>query len=181
VVLSQPGVSPALDERRYRHECNEPKVLVAVAALGLCWPGQQAFAQSNCKQLKGEIVVRPQPGTTVGTITNGGYLNGTFTAVDTSAFATPDPNVVSYTQDLIISTHMDQLTATSVWLFDFSKLPIGAVSGMARIGPTSAKTGNTISTGRFAGATGFYFLTGPDAPDAAGNSHGDITGQICYP
>ena len=49
--------------------------------------------------------------------------------------------VVSYTQDLIISTHVGQLTATSVWLFDFSNLPIGAVSGIARIGPPAPKPG----------------------------------------
>jgi hypothetical protein len=158
------------------------KVFASVAALGLLWPGQPALAQNNCKQLKGEMVVRPQPGTTVGTITNAGFLDGTFTAVDTSvAFATPDPKVVSYGQDLIISTHVGQLTATSVWLFDFSSLPIGAVSGIARIGPTSAKTGNATSTGRFAGAAGFYFITGAGAPDAAGNARAEITGQICYP
>jgi hypothetical protein len=155
----------------------------AVAALGLLWPGQTAAAaQGNCKELKGELVVLPQSGTTEGTIRNGGELNGTFRAVDTSvAFATPDPKVVSYTQDLIISTHVGQLTATSVWLFDFSNLPVGAVSGIARIGPTSAKTGSAASTGRFAGATGFYFITGASAPDAAGNARGEISGQICYP
>ena len=157
----------------------KPKLSAAVAALGLLWPGQPALAQSNCKQLKGEIVVRPQPGTTVGTITNGGYLDGTFTAVDTSvAFATPDPKVVSYTQDLIISTHVGQLTATSVWIFDFSNF---SISGFARIGPTSAKTGNATSTGRFAGASGVYFITGLGAPDAAGNARTEISGQICYP
>jgi len=75
--------------------------------------------------------------------------------VDTTAagFATPDPKVVSYSQDLIISTHEGQLTATSVWLFDFSNLPaFGVVSGLARVGATS--------TERFAGATGFYFING---------------------
>jgi hypothetical protein len=154
----------------------------AVAALGLLWPGQTALAANgNCKELKGEMVVLPQAGTTMGTIKSGGELNGTFKAVDTSvAFATPDPSAVAYTQDLIISTHLGQLTATSVWLFDFSGLPVGAVAGIARIGPTSAKTGSVVSTGRFAGATGFYFLTGASAPDAAGNVRGEISGQICY-
>ena len=37
----------------------------AVAALGLLWPGQTAaVAQGNCKELKGELVVLPQSGTT---------------------------------------------------------------------------------------------------------------------
>jgi len=158
------------------------KAKLFAAVLGLLWPGNPALAQSNCKQLKGELIVHTQPGTQVGTITNGGYLNGTFKAVDTSvAFATPDPKVVSYSQDLIISTHLGQLTATKVGLFDFANLPIGALSSIARIGATSAKTGNVTSTGIFAGATGFYFITGAGALDAAGNYRAEITGEICYP
>ena len=82
--------------------------------------------------------------------------------------------MVSYTQDLIISTHEGQLTATSVWLFDFSNLAVSAVSGIARIGPTSANTGNATSTGRFVGATGFYFITGASPPDAAGNARVEL-------
>jgi hypothetical protein len=155
--------------------------LLGVAALVT----ECAAAQSNCKQLKGELVVVPQPGTSVGTITKGGSLSGTYTGVDSSVgFATPDPKVVSFTQDLIISTRHGQLTATSVWLFDFSNsafLPFGAVSAIARIGPTSATTGHATSTGRFAGATGLYFLTGAGGPDAADNARAEITGQVCHP
>ena len=156
-------------------------VVFLTAVTGLA--AEYGWAESNCKQLKGEITIIPQAGTSVGTIQKGGVLDGTFTAVDTvsAGFSTPDPQVVSYTQDLIISTHEGQLTATSVWLFDFSNLPsIGAVTGLARIGPTSAKTGHATSTGRFAGATGFYFINGTTVADAAGNSHAEITGQICY-
>ena len=155
------------------------RILLGVTAL----VAQCMAKESNCKQLKGEIVIIPQPGTSVGTISNGGDLNGTITQVDTvsGGFATPDPKVVSYTQDLIISTHEGQLTATSVWLFDFSSFPVGAASSIARVGTTSAQTGNATSTGKFAGATGFYFITGSGAPDAAGKVRAEITGQICYP
>jgi hypothetical protein len=159
--------------------------IAAIAALGWSSLVECAWGQSNCKQVKGDLFVITQPGTSTGTITNGGDFNGTITMVDTvsAGFDTPDPFVVSYTQDLIISTHEGQLTATSVSLFDFSKLPsFGVVSTLARIGPTSAKTDNAASTGRFAGATGFYFINGFGTPNGAGGFIGQaqITGQICY-
>ena len=50
------------------------------------------------------------------------------------------------------------------------------------LGPTSTKTGNATSTGRFAGATGYYFLNVTLMPDGNGGfiGPGQITGRICY-
>jgi hypothetical protein len=53
---------------------------------------------------------------------------------------------------------------------------------MELFGPTSAKTGNATSTGRFAGATGFYFMSGvaAPAPDGSFTGQGQLIGQVCY-
>jgi len=165
--------------------------VIVVALAGLV--AECAWGQSNCKEVKAEFSINFPPGVppkvAVGTVTNGGDLNGTITATDTVAAGSPtsDPFVVSYTQDTIINTHQGQLTSTSVQIFDFFNLinslpPFGLDTGIQRIGPTSTKTGNATSTGRFAGATGYYFLNGPGTPDGNGGfiGQGQITGRICY-
>jgi hypothetical protein len=164
-------------------------VLLALAGFA----AECVWGQSNCKQIKAELSVTvppgPTPKVTTGTVTNGGDLDGTITLTDTvnSGWPTPDPYVVSYTQDIIITTHEGQLTATSVQIFDFYNLivslpPFGLNTGIQRIGTTSAKTGNAGSTGRFAGATGYYFISGPGSPDGKGGFLGQalISGRICY-
>ena len=165
--------------------------VIVVALAGLV--AECAWGQSNCKQVKAEVSLTSPPGpppvVAVGTITNGGNLNGTITLTDTvnAGSPTPDPFVVSFTQDIIINTHQGQLTATSVQIFDFFNLiyslpPFGLNTGIQRIGPTSTKTGNATSTGRFAGATGYYFLNLTAVPDDNGGliGQGQITGRICY-
>src|SRR5262249_3152298 len=134
----------------------KPMTLVTRAAalwvFGLLSLAECAWGQSNCKQVKADFSISvppgPPPKVASGTITNGGDLNGTVRFVDTVATgsATSDPMVVSYSQDIIITTHEGQLTATSVHIFDFANLlnlpPFGLDTSIQRIRPTSAKTGN---------------------------------------
>jgi len=167
----------------------------ALLAFGLLSLAECVWGQSNCKDVKADFSVTippgPPPKVYGGPVTNGGDLDGTITETDTVSFGLPtsDPYVVSYTQDIIITTHEGQLTATSTRIFDFfnflfSNPAFGLDIGIQRIGPTSAKTGKAVSTGRFAGATGYYFMVGTGArtPDANGNTHsqGQISGRICY-
>jgi hypothetical protein len=131
---------------------------------------QAASAQSNCKQVKGDIVWLPMPGVSSGQITNGGDLNGTITFADTSGpFATPDPAIVSYATDITITTNQGQLKGTAVNLFDFSTF----------VGSTQVRIKPADSTGRFAGATGFLFLNG-FADGSPLIAHLQMTGQICF-
>jgi hypothetical protein len=165
----------------------------ALSALGLFSLAECVWGQSNCKDVKADFSLTVPPGqppkVAVGTVTNGGDLNGTITLTDSVSVGspTPDPFVVSYTQDVIITTNEGQLTATSLQAFDFFHLifsvpPFGLNSRIQRIGPTSAKTGSATSTGRFAGATGYYFLTAVATPANGGafTGPGEITGRICY-
>lgn len=171
--------------------------IATVVVLGLAieqpTSAQNSPLRPNCKQIKADLSITvppgPPPKVSVGTVTNGGDLDGTMTLTDTVNAGSPtaDPYVVSFTQDIIITTHNGQLTATSVQIFDFFNLifsvpPFGLDAGIQRIGTTSAKTGNAVSTGRFAGATGYYFLSGVGTPDGKGGfiGPGQITGQICY-
>jgi hypothetical protein len=143
--------------------------LATALIVGACLE-QAAFAQSNCKQAKGDIVWLPMPGTSSAQISNGGDLNGTIVFVDTSGpFATPDPAIVSYATDLTITTSQGQLKATAVNFFDFSTL----------VGSTQARINPAASTGRFAGAKGFLFLSGFSSGNPL-TAHLEITGQICY-
>ena len=68
---------------------------------------------------------------------------------------TPDPNTVSFTADLTITTNHGQLKARSVFLFD---LVTGLWTVIERINPDT-------STGRFAGATGVLFPSGTTIGD----------------
>src|SRR5690242_14957906 len=95
---------------------NVSLVLLALAGSA----AECVWGQSNCKQIKADLSISVPPGTpplvATGTVTNGGDLDGTITLSDTvsSGMPTADPYVVSYTQDIIITTHEGQLTATSV-------------------------------------------------------------------
>src|SRR5678810_492364 len=104
----------------------------------------------DCHSVKGiESVVNNGNGTTSGTITEGGKLNGTTQTVFTSAFIpTPDPSTFSFTDDLTLTTNKGVLHTHNVTLFDVA---IGVFTAFARIDPNT-------STGDFAAATGVLYI-----------------------
>ena len=132
---------------------------------------QTASAVSSCQKTKGSLsIVNNGNGTTSGTITQGGRLNGTTQAVFTSAFTpTPDPNTFSFTDDLTVTTNMGVLQTHNVSLFDTAN---GVFSAIARIDPNT-------STGNFAGATGVLYINGKTT-DGGATFQAEITGEICF-
>src|SRR5262249_29685739 len=105
--------------------------------LGLFTSSQSVSAASGCHNAKGnESVVNNGDGTTSGTITRGGKLNGTTQSVFTSAFTpTPDPNTFSFTDDLTLTTNEGILQTHNVTLFDTAT---GLFSAIARIDPNTS-------------------------------------------
>lgn len=138
--------------------------------LGLLSSARPVSAVSDCQKVKGnESVVNNGNGTTTGTITQGGILNGTIQAVFTSDFTpTPDPNTRFFTDDLTLTTNKGVLQTHNVTLFDVAN---GAFSAIARIDPNT-------SAGDFAGATGVLYLNGKTT-DGGATFQGEITGEIC--
>ena len=125
----------------------------------------------DCQSVKGiESVVNNGNGTTSGTITEGGKLNGTTQTVFTSGFTpTPDPNTFSFTDELTLTTNKGVMRTHNVTLFDVVK---GVFTALARIDPNT-------STGDFAGATGVLYISG-NTPDGGATFQGEITGSMCF-
>ena len=144
--------------------------LVALT-IGLSSLAPSAAAVSDCKEANGNLsVVNNGNGTTSGTITGGGRLNGTTQAVFTSAFSpTPDPSTFSFTDDLTLTTNKGVLRTHNVGIFDVAK---GLFSAINRIDPNT-------STGDFAGATGVLYING-STTDGGATFQGKITGEICF-
>jgi hypothetical protein len=145
-------------------------------AIGLFSLAQSASAQTasgvgGCQKATGsESVVNNFNGTTSGTITQGGNLNGTTQTVFTNGFTpTPDPNTVSFTDDLTLTTNKGVLRTHNVTLYDMAN---GVFSAIARIDPDA-------STGGFAGATGVLYINGRTT-DGGATFQGGITGDICF-
>lgn len=146
-------------------------ILVAFASTA-CLYSQATLAGSgrNCKMARGNLsVVNNGNGTTSGTITQGGRLNGTTQALFTSALTpTPDPSSLSYTDDFTVTSSTGVLKARNVGIFDVA---VGLFSEIARIDPSA-------STGRFAGATGVLYINGMTT-DGGATFQAEITGEIC--
>lgn len=132
---------------------------------------QPVSAGGGCRVAKGnESVVNNGNGTTSGTITRGGKLNGSTQSVFTSDFTpTPDPTTFSFTDDLTLTTNEGVLQTHNVTLFDTAT---GVFTAIARI-DTNA------SSGIFAGATGVLYINGKTT-DGGATFQGRITGEICY-
>jgi hypothetical protein len=143
-------------------------VALAVTLFSLA---QSAAAVSDCKKAQGNLnVINNGNGTTSGTITQGGRLNGTTQASFTSAFTpTPDPNTFSFTDDLALTTHRGVLKTHNVGIYNVAT---GLFSAINRIDPAT-------STGDFAGATGVLYINGKTT-DGGATFQGDITGEICF-
>ena len=140
-------------------------VLVALT-IGLFSLAQSTSAVSGCKMEQGNL----SGGGGVGTITQGGRLNGTTQAVFTSMFTpTPDPTTFSFTDDLTITTDKGVLTTHNVAIFDVAR---GVFTAIDRIDPNA-------STGVFAGATGVLYING-STPDGGMTIQAEITGEVCY-
>ena len=149
---------------------------VTLSAGRKSWPkgatvNNLALAYGAWQQVKGtESVVNNGNGTTSGTITQGGKLNGTTQTVFTSDFTpTPDPNTFSFTDDLTLTTDKGVLRTHNVTLFDAAN---GVFSAIARIDPNG-------STGDFAGATGVLYINGKTT-DGGATFQAEITGEICF-
>ena len=144
--------------------------LVALT-IGLFSLAQSASAVSDCQKAKGHLSdVNNGNGTTSGTITQGGRLNGTTQANFTSAFTpTPDPSTFSFTDNLTLTTNKGVLMTHNVGIFDAAT---GLFSAIDRIDPNA-------STGDFAGATGVLYVSGKTA-DGGATFQAEITGEICF-
>lgn len=148
-------------------------VVFALVAMiiGLFLLPQSALAVSDCQKAKGNLsVVNNGNGTTSGTITQSGRLDGTTQAVFTSAFTpTPAPNTFSFTDDLTITTHRGVLKTHNVGIFDVAT---GLFSAFNRIDPNT-------STGDFSGATGVLYVNGRTT-DGGATFQAETTGEVCY-
>jgi hypothetical protein len=133
-------------------------------------------ANSNCQKLKGIRidVFDPAAGISSGTITSGGWLNGTTETVinfDAGFVFTPDPNVVAFLSNTTITTIDGQLKASLVTTFNFAT---GFFNEWGNINPST-------STGRFAGAAGVIFFNGKTIRNIdTGPFESEIVGEICF-
>ena len=146
-------------------------VMIAWAACA-CTLAESVWAEDHgCKEAKGNLsVVNNGDGTTNGTITKGGKLDGPTHAVFTSTLTpTPDPTTLSYTGDFSATNKRGALKTHNVGLFDVGT---GLFSEIARIDASA-------STGKFAGATGVLYINGKTI-DGGATFQADITGQICF-
>jgi hypothetical protein len=132
---------------------------------------ERTSAQStdDCMKVKGRLMQDSSSGRNLGTITNGGILNGrTEIVFATAAFPTPDPTTVSFIGDLTLATHRGVLKTHDVYLFDFF---LGVGTGIHRVD-------SNASTGVFSGATGVLYdnskSTGPSTVQ------GNVTGELCF-
>ncbi len=145
---------------------------LAAVALATCLHSGATLAgeHDNCSDARGNLsVVNNGDGTTSGTITQGGRLNGSTQALFTSALTpTPDPSTFSYTDDYAVTSSKGVLKARNVGLFEVAA---GLFSEIARIDPST-------STGRFAGATGVLYINGT-TPDGGATFEAEITGEVC--
>jgi hypothetical protein len=142
-------------------------------ALGLVVLGHAAFAQSNCKDAKGNLVEVFNGAASTGTLTNGGWLNGTTVSVFNSpGYPTPDPTEVTFASTFTLTTNQGQLKGSNrVYLFDL-------VRG---IGVTLVKIDPATSTGIFAGATGMLFIDLLKSTTVAvGPYYQVVGGQVCF-
>src|SRR5438552_11347069 len=102
--------------------CTRTKIgMLGAAAAVLLLLETTASAQDNCQKVKATFTDVYNGGCcTYGTITQGGFLNGTtITAYNSAAFPTPDPATASFTANLTITTVHGQLKVSGVYLYNF--------------------------------------------------------------
>ena len=143
-------------------------------ALGLVLLQQATSAENRCKEAKGNLVEAFDPGsnTTTGTLSDGGWLDGTTVAVfNSGAYPTPVPKEVTFTSTFTLTTNHGKLNGDRIYLLD---LVTGQGMAMVKIDPTT-------STGVFAGATGVVFFgLIKSTTVAVGPYYEVVSGQICF-
>jgi len=131
---------------------------------------------SNCKTIRGNgvQVFDPVTGLVTGPVTNSGILDGDLVdAIDFGAgfVLTPDPTVFAYTTNLTITTNHGELRAH----------PVTIQSGITGKGAEWGEIDPSISTGRFAGATGTISVVfKPVGDPSVGPYAVEITADICF-
>jgi hypothetical protein len=132
-----------------------------------------ASAQSNCRNAKGNMVEAvASPNTSAGTITDGGWLNGT-TIVSYSGgpHPTADPAEVTFIGTFTLTTNRGQLKGSRNHLLDFGN---GLGIALLKIDPAA-------STGIFEGATGaLFFDLFKSITVASGPYYQAVRGQVCF-
>jgi hypothetical protein len=143
---------------------------IVFAALSLMVLEHSAWAQSNCKEAKGNTVeVFDGVSTAAGPLINGGWLNGTMIAVFYGhASPTPDPAEVTFASTFTLTTNQGQLKGNRIYLYDLVR---NQSTVMMKIDPAA-------STGIFAGATGVLFNN--QILNAGTTYFTVVTGQICF-
>lgn len=143
----------------------------AILGLAVFSTAPIAAAQSNCKDAKGQMIQAFNGTTFSGPLTNAGDLTGSAGAVFVGAgLPTNDPTTFSFTSDITITTHHGELKARQINVFDNGS---GVTTGLARIDPAA-------STGRFAGATGYLFLSGRSTSFIPFTVELELSGKVCY-
>ena len=149
--------------------------LLTAAVIGVLFLNQPVFAQSNCKEAKGNLseVWLPQVNSHAGTLSNAGWLNGTTLHVEPPPYLFPLPGVAIWTGQLTITTGQGDLKASTVFLAMFQ--PVVKVSVIGVIDPAA-------STGIFAGATGTLFLNVFEANITTNPEtyRSEVHGQVCF-
>jgi hypothetical protein len=148
--------------------------VITMLTLSLLCIERPALAQSNCKEAKGNFVESfDGVSTTTGTLTNGGWLDGTTVAVFNSpGYPTPDPTEVTFASTFTLTTNQGQLKGSNrVYLLDLVR---GIGVSMVKIDPVA-------STGIFAGATGVLFLDLLRSTTVAVGPYYEVVGgQVCF-
>jgi hypothetical protein len=145
-----------------------------LVALGLVVLQQSTSAEGekHCRDAKGNFVETFNAGATTGTLSNGGWLDGTTVAVFNSAtYPTPVPTEFTFASTFVLTTDHGQLNGNRIYLFD---VVTGQGFAMVKIDPTA-------STGIFAGATGtLFFDLIKSTTVATGPYHEKVRAQICF-
>src|SRR5215469_3366804 len=97
--------------------------IAPMLALGLVCFGQLALAESNCKEAKGNLVeVNPGGNTASGTLSNGGWLNGTTLVVFLpGGSSTPLPTVFTFLGQFTLNSDHGQLKVKNLYTYDVVK------------------------------------------------------------
>ena len=147
---------------------------MALVGVGLLVLEHAASAESNCREAKGSVVeFFPGGDTATGTLTKGGWLNGTTVAVfpTTAALATPVPTQVTFTSKFVVATGRGELKGTRSYLYDFAALKAAT---MIIVDPEA-------SSGIFAGATGVLYVNVLKiAPGPPQTFEEEVGGRICF-
>ena len=145
-----------------------------VLILGLFSLEESTSAQSpnQCMKVKGKVFETFTNGgnTNMGTVTNGGILEGTMERVFISApVPTSDPTTFSLTIDFSVTTNRGVLKTHGVAILDIASSVAAAIH---RIDPNA-------STGVFAGTTGILYENIKVNFQSLTADSG-ITGEICF-